>query len=430
MEKGEVSDHGRVMRAMLLVLLFVGVSKIIGAAKEMAVAAVYGTGPVADSYALVFNILSWPQAVMASVFMSVLVPFLVRTKANEKSGRLLMGELLGSTILVALPTMLLIAAATFFGLMQGAAELPDTTAEISRQILFPMALLVPLGFVSSLLAANLMARHSQINTLVEAVPALCILIIVLVWSDASAMTLVWATLIGAILQMALLEYLQPMKAKFWPPKFTWNAPEWRLLISGLGIVLFGQAIASFTGVVDQIMVAPLGQGANASLGYANRVVALVMGLGATSIGRALLPVLTEIGLLDRRRASDLALRWAGLLFALGLLAAAVAYAASPWAIGLLFQRGAFTDYDTQVVSEIFRYGIVQVPFYFAGIVFAQLIASRADYRKFLYVGVINFGVKISGNLIFIPLFQVRGVMIATCLMYAVSFPVLWLFSRK
>jgi peptidoglycan biosynthesis protein MviN/MurJ (putative lipid II flippase) len=118
------------------------------------------------------------------------------------------------------------------------------------------------------------------------------------------------------------------------------------------------------------------------------------------------------------------------LFLAGIAVGVAAWGIAPWGIRLLFQRGAFSAADTAGVVQAFRWGVLQLPFYFAGIVVVQLIASANDYRKFLYIGVINFVTKVAANFLLIPVLGIGGALLATSVMHAVSLPAVWLLSRK
>jgi peptidoglycan biosynthesis protein MviN/MurJ (putative lipid II flippase) len=224
--------------------------------------------------------------------------------------------------------------------------------------------------------------------------------------------------------------VQPAGERLPRPVLSWRSPAWRGLMQGFAIVLLGQAFASATSVADQIMVAPLGPGAIATLGYASRVISLLVGLGATAIARAVLPTLSELGTLGHARVRRVASRWVVALFLAGIAVGVAAWGIAPWGIRLLFQHGAFVAEDTAGVVQAFRCGVLQLPFYFAGIVVVQIIASANDYRKFLYIGVINLVTKVTANFLLIPVFGIGGALLATSVMYAVSFPTLWLLSRK
>ncbi|MGH6935114.1 MAG: lipid II flippase MurJ, partial [Methylocella sp.] len=377
------------------------------------------------------TLLNWPGAVLSSVMITVFVPYLVRLKphtADEAAA--FKREILG-TSLVAGGVVALVAGCTMFSaLSRGLTNLPLQTASLAMAMLLPMVLAVPVGIIAPFLAANVMAQHRQTNTLLEGVPALCIFVLVLILPSRSPVQLAWATVAGYVAQLGLLMLVQPAGERLPRPVLSWRSPAWRGLMQGFGIVLLGQALASATSVVDQIMVAPLGPGAIATLGYASRVISLLVGLGATAIARALLPTLSELGTLGHARARRVASRWVVALFLAGIAVGIAAWGAAPWGIRLLFQRGAFTAEDTAGVVQAFRCGVLQLPFYFAGIVVVQLIASANDYRKFFYIGVINLVTKVTANFLLIPVFGIGGVLLATSVMYAVSFPTLWLFSRK
>jgi peptidoglycan biosynthesis protein MviN/MurJ (putative lipid II flippase) len=118
------------------------------------------------------------------------------------------------------------------------------------------------------------------------------------------------------------------------------------------------------------------------------------------------------------------------LFLAGIAAAVVAWGIAPWGIRFLFQRGAFTADDTASVVQVFRWGVLQFPFYFAALVVVQLITISKDYRIFLYIGGINLVTKAAANFLLIPVLGIGGAQFATAVMFAVSFAALWLFSRK
>jgi peptidoglycan biosynthesis protein MviN/MurJ (putative lipid II flippase) len=427
----DAPEHARILRAMLSVSLFVAITKLIGAAREVVIAATYGTSLIIDAYAFLMNLLSWPGAISSSVLMTVLVPHLVRQKLETPSeATLLQREILGTMIVVAGLVALVGGCSIYFFLSQGLTGLPRQTASLAVAMFLPMVLTMPIAIVAGFLAANVMAEHRQTNTLLEGVPAICILVLLLALPSRSPLQLAWATLTGFVVQLLLLMLAQPVGERLPRPLLSWRSPAWRGIIDGLGAVLLGQIVSSGASVVDQIMVAPLGFGANAKLGYANRIISLLCGLGATAIGRALLPVLSELntsGPIPPRRVAS---RWMGAMFLAGVVMSIIVWGMAPWGIRFLFQRGAFTAADADGVAEAFRWGVPQLPFYFAGIVVVQVIASANDYRKFLYIGVINFIVKTTANFLLIPVLGIGGALLATSVMYAVACPALWLFSRK
>jgi peptidoglycan biosynthesis protein MviN/MurJ (putative lipid II flippase) len=425
------SDHRTILTAMMAVSLFVAIAKVLGAAKEVAIAAAFGAGPPVDAYVFLFNILNWPSAVLASVFLTVLVPFFIKPGSHSSTDlRIFKEEFLGTTLIGGIVIAVIATAALFIVLPLGLTGLPPQTVAIANTMLVPMLVSMPLSLTAGFLAANLMSGRKQTNTLLEGVPSLCIFVIVLFAPMQSPSKLAWATLIGFATQVTLLAALRPEGERVLLPRLSWRSPAWATVLTGFGIVLAGQAITTLTGVIDQVMIAGQGPGANATLGYAGRLLSLVLGLGATAIGRALLPTLSTFGQDNTARARRVTAQWATALFLFGLAFSIIAWTFAPWGVALVFERGAFGPGDTVRVAEALRWGLLQVPFYFSGIVLVQLIASRGDYRKFLYIGGLNLVVKVAANAMLIPRCGVPGALIATSIMYAAGLPALWIFSRK
>jgi peptidoglycan biosynthesis protein MviN/MurJ (putative lipid II flippase) len=196
----------------------------------------------------------------------------------------------------------------------------------------------------------------------------------------------------------------------------------------VGVFMLGQLVMSFSTPLDQYFVAGLGDGSIATLGYANRVLTLILSMGALAISRATLPVLSEISSAGHHdRARDTALMWSLLMLAVGVVVAAFAWLLAPIAVKLLFQRGAFNASDTAAVVNLVQWGLFQVPFYFAVLVLVQLLASQGRFKAMAIVASANFAVKALANLVLIRWLGISGVLVATGVMSASSFGCyLWL----
>src|SRR5690349_20405629 len=74
-----------IFKGMASIALFVFLGKLVSAGKEMAVAYRYGLSAEVDAYHFVFNLVSWPIGVWASVLTAVLVPLAVRIRHDHAS---------------------------------------------------------------------------------------------------------------------------------------------------------------------------------------------------------------------------------------------------------------------------------------------------------------------------------------------------------
>jgi putative peptidoglycan lipid II flippase len=189
-------------------------------------------------------------------------------------------------------------------------------------------------------------------------------------------------------------------------------------------MLIGQALLSLTTIVDQFFAARLAPGAIATLSYANRIVALILGLGATAVNRATLPVFSKGQATGSQDVGHVATRWAQLLFGLGLIAVGVGWWFAPWCVRTLFERGAFTAHDTQAVTQVLRYALVQIPFYISALVFVSFISSSHSYGTLAFLGFIGLIVKILGNATLVSRMGLNGLVLTNTLVYGVNFTVL------
>jgi peptidoglycan biosynthesis protein MviN/MurJ (putative lipid II flippase) len=270
-------------------------------------------------------------------------------------------------------------------------------------------------------------RHA--NTLLESVPALAILAIVLVIPNNDALVLALGTLGGALLHGLCLAGALAWNKEIEFPRFTSRSPQWPMFWQGFAVMLLGSSISGFTSIVDQFFASHLSAGAIATLSYANRILALIIGLGATSVSRATLPVFSNIQLEHEGKVSKTAFSLVKLMIAIGIIADILGWYLAPWMVKILFERGAFTAENTANVSEVLRYGLLQLPFYFSCLTLVALLASQQKYNLIAISGVTNLLVKTAANFILTPLLGVKGIAMGTGIVYLVSlFQLIWFAS--
>src|SRR5690606_577761 len=140
------------------------------------------------------------------------------------------------------------------------------------------------------------------------------------------------------------------------------------------------------------------------------LLALLLGLGAASVGRAALPVLADVQSRgDAARARSMALKWSVLMLLAGAAATAIGWVLAPWGVALLFERGQFTAQNTLAVAQVLRWGLLQLPFYFGVLVLVQLLASQNRYRIMAFIAVANFALKALMNYLLAPIMGTAGI---------------------
>lgn len=414
-------DHFTIARGMAWIALFVLLGSLARAAREMAVAYRYGVSAEVDAYLFVFNLVCWPVSVWFSVLIVVLVPLAARIRHGASAA--LPGfraELLGLALLLGLVLAFLAWLGLPLLLRSPWTGLPSTTVAIATHMVPALALLSPLGVLISLFSAWMLAAGRHANTLLESVPALVLLMALLAFPGGGVEPLVWGTLAGFAFHLTSLAAPLVRRGEIETPRFTRQSLEWPAFWQGFRIMLAGQVLMSFIGIIDQFFAAHLGTGAIATLSYANRILALLLGMGATAVSRATLPVFSRAQVQGGGQLHRVATHWVRLLFVLGAVAMIIGWWLAPWAVKLFFERGAFAARDTQSVMEVLRYGLVQLPFYFAGLVLVSLLVSQRKYHVISVIGALNMMVKIISNVLIIPYYGVSGLMISTSIMLGIS----------
>lgn len=424
-------DHYAIASGMAWVSLFVMVGAVARVAKEMAIAYRYGVSPEVDAYLFVFNLALWPVGVWFSVLTVVLVPLAARIRQNAL-GELprFRSELLALTLVLGLVMALLAWLVLPMLLRSSWAGLPTTTLAIASNMVPALALLIPLGVIISLFSAWLLAAGQHTNTLLEGVPALVLLVALLAFPSSGAEPLVWGTLVGFAFHLVSLALPLAQRRAIEVPQFSRQSPQWKPFWQGFGIMMGGQVLMSFTGIIDQFFAAHFGAGAIATLSYANRILSLIIGLGAVAVSRATLPVFSKAQAQGGEQAHRIAGRWVRLLLVLGVFTMLTSWWLAPWGVKLLFERGAFTSQDTATVVDVLRYGLLQLPFYFAGIVLVSLLVSEGRHRVVAVAAAVNLLIKIVALQILTSIFGLKGITLATSVMYASTLILLSISVKK
>lgn len=418
-------EHAAILKGMLTVAAFVFVGKLVSAMKEMAVAYRYGLGPEVDAYQLLYTLISWPIGVWSSVLTAVLVPLSMRLREQPAQLARFRAEMLGLALLAGIVLALFGWLGIHTVIMRGHSGLPPQSAGLAGIALPGLILVLPLGMLTALHSAWMLAAGRHLNTLLDCIPTLSIAALILAVPGGGIRPLVWGTVAGGVFQLLALVTPMARRGELNLPRIALRSPHWPWFWQGFGIMVGGQALMSLTAVIDQFYAVGLGTGAIAMLGYANRILSLILGLAAVAVSRATLPVFSQVSAQGAASLRTVARRWAGLMFGLGVLAMLPGAAFAPSIVHLLFERGQFGAADTVAVARVLRYGLAQMPFYFSSMVLVSYALSQRRYGLVFCTGVLGCVVKVAGNVLLVPSLGVNGIALGTMLVYAANALFFW-----
>lgn len=405
------SHHRKIALGFLWVSAFVFIGKLAGAAKEMAIAWRYGVSEIVDAYAFVFNLITWPVSVWFNVLTIVLVPIVVRLKHRNPSDVQQFGsEIFGLSIAVGvfLGSMMWLFLPPF--LNSNYLGLASDTLQYTKPMIKAFVFLVPIGVMIGLFSSWMLASGQHRNTILEAIPAIVILFVLVLPPEWFSEPLIWGTVIGFILHMIALAHQLLKQGEIGIPKFCFKSIGWQGFWGGVYIMVIGQTLMGVTTIIDQIYAAGLGAGSLSSIGYANRIFSLLLGMGAMAISRATLPVFSTSVVKSREIVIKTAIHWALLSFMVGLIGALAMWIGSPIIVKTIFERGEFSVEDTTLVSHVLRVMLVQLPFYFSGVVLMNCLVIINSGFKYLTVILVSLLVKLVLLHFTIDEFQLNGLL--------------------
>jgi putative peptidoglycan lipid II flippase len=97
---------------------------------------------------------------------------------------------------------------------------------------------------------------------------------------------------------------------------------------------------------------------------------------------------------------------------------------------VLFQRGAFTAVDTELVSRVQICYAIQIPFYVCGMLFVRFISAIRRNDVLMYVSAINLFLDVVLNFALMRVWHVAGIALSTSIVYIVSFLMISVWSVR
>ena len=196
----------------------------------------------------------------------------------------------------------------------------------------------------------------------------------------------------------------------------------RQVAAQYGPMIAGALLMTGTYLVDQLMAAMLPGGSVSALNYGNRVVALPVGLAATALGTVAVPYFSSmVARGEWTEVRHTLNRYLRLIFAVTVPLTLILIFASRPLVRLLFERGAFTAEDSQVVARVQSFYAIQIPFYIAGIMVVRVISSMQANQILLWGAAINLSVNVILNYLLMQWLGVAGIALSTSFVYLVSF---------
>jgi putative peptidoglycan lipid II flippase len=429
------SVNRKILRAALAVGLATVVVKAGTTLKDLAVAHSFGRNDSLDAFLFAFMLPSFALNLVVGAVSAALVPVLVETRQKEGAsaaqGLLSSVMLLTGAALVAVALVLALLAPVYLPYL--GHSFPPEKRLLTREFLYFLAPWLVLSGLATFMACILNTIEKfAVPALVPILTPFAVLLSIAAWTRPnSGYALALGTVIGSFLEAGFFFYLVKKNQIIGALRWRGLDPRVRSVLSQTLPMMAGCLLMGATPVVDQVMAALLGSGSVAALSYGSKVPAGLLSIGAMALSTALLPYFSKMASEgDWRGCRHTLKRYSVLMISVSVPITVLLLIFSRPLVRALFQRGAFTAMDTEVVSQVQRFYCLQVPFYVVSMLFVRFISAVRRNDLLMFAAAINLVIDIVMNLVLMRWLGIAGIALSTSIVAMTSVTFLWACSYK
>lgn len=434
-----MSTNKSILKSAGVIGAATSLSRVLGFIRDIIIASFFGTALAAQAFVVAFRIPNLLRDLIGegatnAAFVPVLTEELTKKGKDDffRLSRVVLNILV--LVLLAITALGIFSSPVIVRLIAPGfladQEKFQLTVTLTR-ILFPFLVLVGLWAYAMAVLNSL--KHFAAPALGPCVLNFSIILCAL-WFRADVFGLAIGVLIGGLLQ--LLIQFPSLYANGW--RFRFGTAFRHPKVKRIGILLIPRGLATcvyqlnmFVSTILASLSGIVGEGAVAALYYANRVWQLPLAVFAIALAQAALPTMSRQVALN-----DIDTLKSTLLFSLRTLA----FILIPASIGflmlstpivrMLFERGAFTTYSTQITSSaLFFYAIGLVAC--GGIkVLVNTFYSLQDTATPVKVAGVSLVINVVLNLLLMVPLKVGGLALANSLAATFNCILLYLFLRR
>jgi len=400
-------------------------SRILGFARDILIAAVLGTGPVADAFFVALRLPNLFRRLFGEgAFNAAFVPSIstilhqegmeAATNFAEEATAVMAFWLGGITILgeIFMPWVLYVLAPGFSG-NHGKFAL----AVALTRIMFPYLFFVCLtALFSGVLNAMSRFAAAAAAPVLFNVFSIAFMLWLAPYTANPGYALAWGVTVSGIAQLALVVWaIRRAGMRFTLPKLRFS-PRIKTLFKRMAPALVGAGVTQLNVSIDIIIGTLLPAGSVSILYYADRVNQLPLGVIGTAAGTALLPAVTRHIALGEAGEANTALNRALESVLMLTLPAAIGLAvAGKPVMDVLFVRGAFTEHNAILAGYSLAAFAIGLPVFALIKIFTPGFYARGDTVTPLKIGVAAVVLNLCLNLIFMHPLKAVGPALATSL---------------
>ena len=428
------SVNRKIFRAAAIVAGLSVLARIAATLKELVVAHAFGRSDALDAFLIAFVLPSFVMNLIMGGLGSALLPVLVETRQSE--GEDAATKLLSSILFVSLLTLLgasvLMALGAPLYLPFLAHSFSPEKLLLTRKLLYLLLPWMIFNGIATLLAYIMNAGEKfALPAMVPLITPLATIVFIVSFKAQGAFSLALGTAAGGLIEAIVL--FRILAAHDVRLSLRWGRfdPAVRKVLAQYAPMMAVSFLMGSALVVDQSFAAMLPAGSVAALSYANKISNVILVIGGTALSTATLPYFSRmVAENDWFGCRHTLKRYVALITAVTVPVTVMLIVFSNLIVRILYQRGAFTSADTQVVSLVQACYCLQIPFQMLSLLFARFISSVRRNDLILYAAAANLTVNIVMDLVLMRIWGIAGIALSTTLMNIVSLVFLSISSIK
>ena len=425
------------------------VSRLLGLAREMVLAAVFGASASMqmDAYNVAFRIPNLLRDLFAEGAMTAaFIPTFTRTLTTQgkeaawRIGNLVMNALVLVTGVLALLGVIYAREITElltspkFSDVPGKLELTTQLTRVMLPFLSTLAIAAAMmGMLNSLRRFFIPSLSPAMFNVASILSALLLTPVMKPWFGLEPIVgLAIGTILGGVGQIALQWPTLRKEGFRYQPIVSFTDPTVREILRLMAPATIGLAAVQINVAVNNYLATSEVQGAVSWLQYAFRLMYLPIGLFGVSIATASLPDISRQAALDDLRAVRTTVsRGLRMMLMLNVPATVGLIVLAEPIIALIYQRGAFNAADTAATAEALMYYAPGLLGYSAVKIASPTFYSLRDSRTPVIVSVSSIAVNLVLNLSLVRVIGFRGLAFGTALAAVFNaVMLLWLLRRR
>lgn len=408
---------GSLRRAALLTAALTLAGAVLGLARDVAVAGVFGAGPAVDAYLVAQGLMNLVLALVAGAIAKAAIPVVARSVAAGRTGAGMRS--VGAALGLALTVLGLGATAMWLGAPGVVAVLGPGLDRPTAALAVELARIVLLATVL-ISATNLLAGAGQAlgrfgpAALQGVVFNVVMVLAAVVAGPVFGITaLAWGFVLGSGARLLLqLAGLRGLAVRPWP-SLRWRDPGLREMLHLVPALLVGGALSTVNTLVDRAVSSTLEPGAVAAVSFAARLSSTLDLLFVAALLAALYPRLAAAAAGDGAALRELVGRGVRVLLTVLVPVAVVLAVAAEPVVRLVFGYGQFDEAAVRLTAAAAGVLAVGVPVLAVREVVVRTAYALGDGRIPVVTAVVGMVVNVVGDLVLAPRFGVAGVAAAT-----------------